>query len=630
MIANPSKLCVPNKDECMLVATATTGKIAQGKNKKPKNLRPIPSPPLCPDISAAFPWIAEHCDRYRYAIGSPAAGPSNAACLWARQGKLAAGAAVRLAIRHLDRARASKKKFYLCSGLSKGIITLDADAHEAWQTLDDARAAKNLILREWEGITGQRPQGADYDSSKRGCHFTMGVDFQGRPTAEVRLIYRRLEHAIARMLYSRGYRHQDVNIEIKGSPAQIEPDLSNMVSGSLTQIPVRPGYEAALQSLISAPDVSGYEVEYVAAALESRYPAVPAQQATATPAVATADQRTPDSNGQFAPPEWMGPPPTVAQPTAIPAVAQPIGAAAPTQPQSGAGPSPIGVGPGPVSSPGQSNSGWEPNSFNRQREALLRYSRQLRRVPSVDEAMQHIRDHGLFSGDWTDNLGKRRSRVSRILDYLARTFDPSKAQGLVGGNGICDSEFLRQLKRSKNQFPTQFYLGRVLVSAQDVAVMRYLAWYKIVYAPNVDKTVPRESHKALWNKMHEEKKVRTRFNKKRWQYIRQAMESAKEINVFDPNYGRGEAMKWRLDSQFHHAGQGMSHKAKPVLSATQRVARDCYAREVSEEFSSAAAEEARKKREEHNLLKGNPNSSNSLDQAENGLTEQDRAPPPPN
>ena len=68
----------------------------------------------------------------------------------------------------------------------------------------------------------------------------------------------------------------------------------------------------------------------------------------------------------------------------------------------------------------------EPDSLARQRQALLRLARYLKRVPSEDEALEFIKGHGLFTGTWEENQAHRRDRIRGCLKVIARTFDPAK------------------------------------------------------------------------------------------------------------------------------------------------------------------------------------------------------------
>jgi hypothetical protein len=52
-----------------------------------------------------------------------------------------------------------------------------------------------------------------------------------------------------------------------------------------------------------------------------------------------------------------------------------------------------------------------PNSFERQRDAMLPYCRKMRRVVSEEEAMDYISGNRLYTGSWQDNLSGRKNRA---------------------------------------------------------------------------------------------------------------------------------------------------------------------------------------------------------------------------
>ena len=64
----------------------------------------------------------------------------------------------------------------------------------------------------------------------------------------------------------------------------------------------------------------------------------------------------------------------------------------------------------------------EPDSFVRQREALLEFCRRNRRVVSGEEGLEFIRTNILYTGSWEDNEAKRRMRVGQILLFIAQNF----------------------------------------------------------------------------------------------------------------------------------------------------------------------------------------------------------------
>ena len=70
------------------------------------------------------------------------------------------------------------------------------------------------------------------------------------------------------------------------------------------------------------------------------------------------------------------------------------------------------------------------NAFTRNWKVLpgfvRRFYRQHRRIPTTDEALAYLHDNGLFSGKWEDNATGRRTRVAAILKKIAESFDETK------------------------------------------------------------------------------------------------------------------------------------------------------------------------------------------------------------
>lgn len=61
-------------------------------------------------------------------------------------------------------------------------------------------------------------------------------------------------------------------------------------------------------------------------------------------------------------------------------------------------------------------------AFERQRLAIQFLARKLNRIPSVQEALNFICHHALFSPPWEQNKHKREYRVEQIISFVARTF----------------------------------------------------------------------------------------------------------------------------------------------------------------------------------------------------------------
>jgi len=85
----------------------------------------------------------------------------------------------------------------------------------------------------------------------------------------------------------------------------------------------------------------------------------------------------------------------------------------------------------------------ETDAFERGLGFLLTYSRKIRRVPTVEEAIQAYEQAGLNSG--ADETGRRRGRFEYLVQHVSKTFDSSKlAFGYEGYEAVRD-ELIRQI-----------------------------------------------------------------------------------------------------------------------------------------------------------------------------------------
>ena len=86
----------------------------------------------------------------------------------------------------------------------------------------------------------------------------------------------------------------------------------------------------------------------------------------------------------------------------------------------------------------------EPDSFIRQRVALLALCRRNHRVVLVEEALDHIRENKLYTGDWEMNRAARRVRARQILSFISQSFDPALCQGVTDDIKVGDNDAWRR------------------------------------------------------------------------------------------------------------------------------------------------------------------------------------------
>jgi len=219
----------------------------------------------------------------------------------------------------------------------------------------------------------------------------------------------------------------------------------------------------------------------------------------------------------------------------------------------------------------------EPDSFVRQREALLKMARALKRVPTVQEALKFIKDNGLYTGTW-DNPD-RRVRVRGILKFIAKTFDAKKCtkprrtkapmnigkydawakakfpNGIGGGRRriVTDHFEIKEVRRSGH------------IEWKFISIFVSVCEFCLLVEKNEDGSLPHERAKALWNWLHTNGLVTVAFDDRKWAVCRDTLERYGIIKI-DRRKGPGQAWKWETDSFFPLLGMWKGKKS-PSLNA---------------------------------------------------------------
>ncbi len=238
----------------------------------------------------------------------------------------------------------------------------------------------------------------------------------------------------------------------------------------------------------------------------------------------------------------------------------------------------------------------EPDSFNRQKEALLRYARYLKRVPTDEEALQLIENHSLFTAPWDERPAKRKTRVRDILKFIARTFDPSKCahgsvnigkydewarktfpNGLIGGHS-------RYMDEDRNIVESSQGLH---VSSKFIAAFIAVTEFALLIDKNQDNSLPHDRAKAIWNGLMSKGLIAVNFNDRKWAVCREELVKYGIITITDRDYCPGKAMRWTTGTFFPGLGRWKSKKQPSLLGPVNLV---------------AFLQGKREKREEHNTF----------------------------
>ena len=219
----------------------------------------------------------------------------------------------------------------------------------------------------------------------------------------------------------------------------------------------------------------------------------------------------------------------------------------------------------------------EPDSFKRQLIALLRLARFLKRVPTVEEALDFIRDNGLYTGAWANPA--RRGRVRGILRHIAKTFDakkcskPGRTQATVN-IGKYDSwakaKFPKGLVGGKRRIVTdEFEIKEInrcgRIEWEFISVFVSVCEFLLLADKRPDESLPHERAMKLWNHLHKQGVVQVQFDNRKWAVCRDQLEKYGIVKVTDRNYESNKAMKWAVGMFFPSLGLWKTKKEPSLL-----------------------------------------------------------------
>jgi len=205
----------------------------------------------------------------------------------------------------------------------------------------------------------------------------------------------------------------------------------------------------------------------------------------------------------------------------------------------------------------------EPDSFVRQKEALFRLARYLKRVPTVEEGLRYIRDQCLFTGSWEENLDRRKARVASILQWIANTFDASKcAKGSVNVGKFdewVNKKFPKGVVGGKRRFLNED--GEVVevnqnirVSKSFIACFMAVAEFAVLTDKNQDGTLPHRRAERVWESLFAKGLLPVRFCPRKWAVCRESLVEYGIIRITNREYHAGKAMEWDVGRFFPGLG----------------------------------------------------------------------------
>lgn len=488
-----------------------------------------------------------------------------------------------------------RRKHYYTSDDRVAMPYFDVDCHFDYQTQADAAAAREMIEKEFLARVGTTPH---FVGSERGENGYLLVDLKRADPADANRIFDELQDAI-RLLFAK---HQIMaDFEIKGTITWRDRD-DTLHAGRYGKLPmsapkwtynwhrslakskrVSPAdlerFIASVKAEVTEADIARYEAARRKAFLGHYLPVGDKQRwkLNAEFGFSTIEDELVTYEGQ----KWIARSfvgknliaklwPNYA--AFVPADDRPSFLAAVPHVNKGAKPVPSKQAAQDVAALVE-----EPDSFKRQREALLRYARLLKRVPTVDEALKHIQDNGLYSGAWNNRA--RRVRVRGILKYIAKTFDRAKCS--KPGSSTATVNLGKFDDWAKAKFPDGFVGGKrrnyvteefevfevqdhIEISWQFVSVFVSICEHCLFLDKNEDGSLPHARAKDLWNWLQNKGLVSVKFDDRKWAACRDGLEKLGIIKVTDRRYEAGKAMRWAVDIFFPMLGLWKTKKLPAV------------------------------------------------------------------
>jgi hypothetical protein len=214
----------------------------------------------------------------------------------------------------------------------------------------------------------------------------------------------------------------------------------------------------------------------------------------------------------------------------------------------------------------------EPDSFVRQKEALFRLARHLKRVPSLDEALKYLHDENLFTGPWEEHRARRTARVKSILGFIGRTFDPGRcAQGAVNvgkydawaaekfPDGLTGRTRSRLTEEGDKVDGQEVNVGRGFI-----AVFLAVCEFALLTDKNRDGSLPHRRAEELWQALFAKGLVAVPFDARKWAVCREGMVRHGLVVITDRDYHTGKAMRWALGPYFPFLGLWRRSKPKSL------------------------------------------------------------------
>jgi hypothetical protein len=589
----------------------------------------VPGSKLPTLAEASFEAFRPFVSRYQWALDHPANSPRKeevahallnrgqpGACTFHREdGKYILPV---LHLRHFEKAIANRYKLYYVSHGKQALLYLDVDLHRAWQTPEEGREARRLLEALLTKVFG-RPV-LFWAESSRGHNGYLKVELRGADYGDANAVFARLEGALRRFL---AFYQNLADFEVKGRVGYLKRD--QYVWAQYGKLPVHgPGWNfPRLEEFKARPAVGLAALESLCRRIEGQVPLDVLERLQArkkqlgdapmvregyflvTPAVEEAivakhpdvwwpclfaDWRQDDQGGVWLSLRYHRPGQLPLTELELRAARREAEAVAQQKPE------PVESVPPPKDLPAKSDVAAkgeaapprklpprlnvkladlasEPDSFVRQKEALFRLARYLKRVPTLDEALRCLREERLYTPPWDQHLARRKARVGSILRFIALTFDPAKcAKGSVNVRKYdewAERKFPQGLiargRRGMDEYGQRVDGQGLHVGPRFIAAFVAVCEFALLTDKNRDDSLPHRRAQELWEALHAKGLISVAFCARKWAACRDELERCGIVKVTDRDYGPGKAMRWEVGVYFPFLGLWKGRRQRSVV-----------------------------------------------------------------
>jgi hypothetical protein len=176
-------------------------------------------------------------------------------------------------------------------------------------------------------------------------------------------------------------------------------------------------------------------------------------------------------------------------------------------------------------------------------QAIQLLARQLKGIPSTDQALHWLHANGLFSPPWENNTQNRLKDVQRIIAKISTTFDPKKAAKTVSHNYTPDAKHMVQSRIEYDQ--------NGVVHWQDIVIYLLAVDEAILRNPNDDGSMPYKRLKELWPRINHKRKYDREWSDTKQKAIREYLISIRWLTQISdhipPSNGqKGKAARFTI------------------------------------------------------------------------------------